>query len=778
MTSSQARVKSAPSELGRREESRLRVLVVDNDRQHRELIVRRLRNEFPTAGFIEVADREGLDRALDGGCDVVLTDYRLQWSDGLRVLRLVKEKYPHTPVVMVTETGSEEIAAEGMKSGLSDYVLKARLDRLPQIVRQEIEKARLRREHDRALEQIRISEERYRAISELSSDYAYSIRVEPGGRLQWEWVTQALQRITGYSAEDLKVDIGLSSIVHPEDAEAARVRESKLREGKPDVSEFRVLTRSGGVRWLREIARPVRDAGGRLTHILGSGQDITEHKRAEEERARRIREQMARMEAEAGERRYRMLAEAIPQIVWTARPDGSIDYLNRRWSEYTGMPAGEAQGWKWEQMVHPGDLERYQESWKRSVATGELFELEYRLRRSDGAYLWHLGRAVALKNGGGSVIKWFGSATNIDPQKRAEEALRRSDERFRLVTKATNDAIWDWDLATDTIQWNEVLETAFGHVPDSSRSKGSWRREMIHPEDREQVWNGLGRAIDAGEEIWTDEYRFRRADGSYAGVIDRGYVVHDDSGKPVRMIGAMQDNSARKGAEERLRRSNEDLQHFAYVASHDLQEPLRTIASYTQLLAKRYHGKLDADADQFIQFITGAVTRMHGLLNDLLAYSRAVDTRSEHRKELTSTEAVLQWTLMNLNAAIKDNEAVVTHDPLPPVYANQTRLVLVFQNLIGNAIKYRKKDEPPRIHVSAQQRGDEWVFSVRDNGIGIDPRYHQQVFGAFKRLHGREYPGSGIGLAISSRIIERHGGRMWVESEPDKGSTFYFTMPA
>ena len=757
----------------------MRVLVIDNNREHRELIISRLRTEFPGADFVEIARQEDLDRALSGGgCDAVLTDYPLQWSDGLRVTRLVKEKYPHTPVVMVTQAGSEEIAAEGMKSGLSDYVLKARLDRLPQIVREEIEKARLRREHDRALAQLRISEERYRAISELSSDYAYSIRIGPGGQLELEWVTQALQRITGYSQEELQGDVGLNSIVHPEDAGTARSREAKLREGKPDVSEFRVRAKSGEIRWLREIARPVRDDAGRLTHIIGSGQDITEHRRAEEERSRRIQEQMARMEAEAGERRYRMLAEAIPQIVWTARPDGSIDYFNRRWSEYTGLSFDETQGWKWEELIHPDDRERYGESWKRSVAVGELFELEYRLRRSDGEYLWHLSRAIALKNGGGDVIKWFGSATNIDPLKRAEEALRQSDERFHLVTKATNDAIWDWDLAADAIDWNEVLETAFGHVPDAPRSTASWRREMIHPEDRERVWNGFRRAIETGEKIWTDEYRFRRADGSYADVIDRGYVVHDDTGEPVRMIGALQDISGRKRAEERLRRSNEDLQHFAYVASHDLQEPLRTIASYVQLLAKRYQGKLDADADQFIQFITGAVTRVHGLINDLLAYSRAVDTRSERRMELTSTEAVLQWTLMNLNAAIKDSGAVVTHDPLPAVYADQARLVLVFQNLIGNAIKYRKKDEPPRIHVSAEQRGDEWIFSVRDNGIGIDPRYHQQVFGVFKRLHGREYPGSGIGLAISSRIIERHGGRMWVESEPDEGSTFYFTMPA
>lgn len=224
-----------------------------------------------------------------------------------------------------------------------------------------------------------------------------------------------------------------------------------------------------------------------------------------------------------------------------------------------------------------------------------------------------------------------------------------------------------------------------------------------------------------------------------------------------------------------LSRTNEELRQFAYIASHDLQEPLRTVGSYAQLLGRRYQGKLDAEADEFIRYVVDGVVRMHALLNDMLAYSRVTDVNSTPAK-LFKSESAVKTALMNLDASIKEAGAQVTHDSLPSIYADHIQIAQVFQNLIGNGLKYRR-EEPPQIHITAKRKEDQWVFCVRDNGIGIDKRYTQRIFGIFKRLHGKDLPGTGMGLAICKKIVERHGGSIWVESELGKGSDFLFTLP-
>lgn len=225
-----------------------------------------------------------------------------------------------------------------------------------------------------------------------------------------------------------------------------------------------------------------------------------------------------------------------------------------------------------------------------------------------------------------------------------------------------------------------------------------------------------------------------------------------------------------------LERSNRDLEEFAYVISHDLQEPLRIVTGYVQILEKRYGSMLDADANGLIVRIVGAVSRMKNLISDLLTYSRLAV--KGNICEDVSSENALENAHQNLKAALEESDAAITRDPLPVVKADRSQLMQLFQNLIGNAIKFRG-EKTPHIHISATPKNDEWVFSVRDNGIGIKPEYSERVFGVFQRLHTRsEYPGTGIGLAICKRVVERHGGNIWVESELGKGSTFYFTLPA
>jgi light-regulated signal transduction histidine kinase (bacteriophytochrome) len=318
----------------------------------------------------------------------------------------------------------------------------------------------------------------------------------------------------------------------------------------------------------------------------------------------------------------------------------------------------------------------------------------------------------------------------------------------------------------------------------------------VHPDDLERVREQVADYFAGRVERFELEHRLRHRDGSYRWILARAAAVRDEAGHPRRLVGANTDRTERKRLEEsiadqarelaqrnaqlarqslELERSNEELERFAYAASHDLQEPLRMVTSFTGLLAKQYEGQLDEKAQQYIHFASDGAMRMKRLIQDLLDYSRA-GARGAELAPIES-EAALADALRSLAAAIHEAGATITHDPLPTVLATASQLGQVFQNLIGNALKFRGA-ATPSIHVGATRDGETWRFSVRDNGMGVEPRHAERIFIMFQRLHTRaEYPGTGIGLALCRRIIERHHGRIWVESTPGAGATFHFTLP-
>ena len=253
-------------------------------------------------------------------------------------------------------------------------------------------------------------------------------------------------------------------------------------------------------------------------------------------------------------------------------------------------------------------------------------------------------------------------------------------------------------------------------------------------------------------------------------------ALYDEQGRVIGYAKIMSDETARKQLQDALTESNTALEQFAYAASHDLQEPLRTMRSYAQLLTIEYQGKLGAEADQFLGFIVSAAARMGSLINDLLLYARL--TTEEERPVSVALDEDLEAALTHLDGAIKESGATVTHDPMPTLPVDRGQMVRLFQNLIGNAVKYRKADEPTKVHISAEQTGADWVISIRDNGIGFDPKDASAIFQPFKRLHtAEEYPGTGVGLAICRRIVQAQGGRIWAESLLGEGTTFFFTLP-
>jgi PAS domain S-box-containing protein len=483
-----------------------------------------------------------------------------------------------------------------------------------------------------------------------------------------------------------------------------------------------------------------------------------------------------------GEERFRNLANNISQLAWMADEEGSIFWYNQRWFDYSGTTLEEMAGWGWQKVLPPDHVQRVVDKISQCFQNGEIWEDTFPLRDRDGNYRWFLSQAVPIRDSEGKVMRWFGTNTDISVRMEAERHLAQMERRYRGLLEAAPDAIVVVNPAGKIVLLNVQAEKQFGYIRDELVGQEVTNiipegfAERLIADGNRRASDELTQQIGAGIEL-----SGRRKDGTEFPIEITLSPLESADG--VLVTAAIRDITERRRSEEHLvktvwelKRSNDELQQFAYVSSHDLQEPLRMVSSYTQLLAKRYKGRLDSDADEFIAFAVDGCNRMQGLIQDLLAYSRAGTSERELRK--VPSENALQKALTNLRIMIKQSGAVVTHDALPTVRADETQLTQVFQNLVGNAIKYRRAEDP-RVHVSAARNdGNEWTFSVGDNGLGIDPQYFERIFILFQRLHGRdEFEGTGIGLAICKKIVERQGGKIWVESQPEKGSTFYFALP-
>jgi PAS domain S-box-containing protein len=363
-------------------------------------------------------------------------------------------------------------------------------------------------------------------------------------------------------------------------------------------------------------------------------------------------------------------------------------------------------------------------------------------------------------------------------RKRSEDALRQSHALLQSIAEGTTDAVFVKDLRGRYLMINSAGARFLGKSVEAVLGKDD--TELFSPETARVIMEGDRRVLEAGQPLTYEDV------GTAAGVtrtfLSTKGPYRDAQGNAVGVLGISRDISERKRAEEDLQRtaaelarSNEDLQQFAYVVSHDLQEPLRMVSGFCGLLQRRYQGRLGPDADEFIAFAVDGAARMEKLINELLTYAR-VNTRG-HAFAPADAGVVFEQAVANLAAAIQEAGAVITRDALPVVQGDETQLGQLAQNLLANAVKFRGR-EPPRVHVSAERHGAGWRFAVRDNGIGIDAADLKRVFGIFERLHPTsEYPGTGIGLAICKRIVDRHGGRIWAESALGQGSVFYFTLP-
>ena len=498
-------------------------------------------------------------------------------------------------------------------------------------------------------------------------------------------------------------------------------------------------------------------------------------------------ESLSRSAAQATQSRdwLQTTINSIGDGVITTDAQGKVSQLNVVAESLTGWKQQQAAGKPLEQVFVIRNAETglaVENPVAKALREGRIVGLanHTRLIASDGRHIPIDDSAAPIHDGGriAGVVLVFRDVTE---RKRAEERLLAANEELRRTTHLMEPVVcFVLDLQDSRIvYWNPGAADLYGFSADEALGKNGHlllKTEFPAPLDKIQA-----QLLTAG--AWDGELSHARRDGRRLTVASHWALHRGADGRPAAILEVNVDITERRRIEEKLRvanqalaRANEDLNQFAFAASHDLQEPLRMITIYSQLLLKSYRGQLDGEAATFTAVITEGTDRMLALLADLLAYTQLTgDTRGPAGS--VDLNQVFQKALENCRAAIDETAATVTSDALPAVLGEESHFLQLFQNLISNALKYRG-EVPPHIHVSAEKQNGLWRIAVKDNGVGIAPEYHKKIFGVFKRLHGRSIAGTGMGLAICQRVVERYGGRIWVESEPDHGATFYFTLPA
>lgn len=475
------------------------------------------------------------------------------------------------------------------------------------------------------------------------------------------------------------------------------------------------------------------------------------------------------------------ILESIGDAFFSVDNDWTVNYWNREAEKVLEKKRGDIIGKNLWEAYHDAIDSDFYRQYHKAKDTGKSVSFEEYYPTMDR---WFEVSAYPSEDGLSVYFK------DVTLRKKTDIRVKRANERFEKVAQATNDAIWDFDIQENTLFWGKGFETLFGYEVDGILPTLSSWTDHIHPEDKERVLESLDRFLMSDHTNWREEYRYQKRNGDFAFVIDRGLAIRNSEGEAIRMVGAITDITERKESEQQLlklnrslekyaielERSNEELEQFAFVTSHDLQEPLRMVSSFMDQLKRKYGDQLDEKAHQYIHYAIDGAKRMKRIILDLLEYSRANSPSSE--REQVDLNLLMEDYAHLRRKTLKETAAEINYDGLPTVTANPASLTQIIYNLLDNAIKYVEDDRKPKVTFNVHDRPQHWEFVIMDNGIGIDPQFFNKIFLIFQRLHNDDvYEGTGIGLSIVKKQVEHLGGKIWLKSEQGKGSTFYFTIP-
>jgi len=632
---------------------------------------------------------------------------------------------------------------------------------------------------EKALQQ---SEERLKDAQQLAR-LGYWDRDLVSNELVW---SDSLYKIFDVTKENFALSFDtFVERTHPKDQAAVSRTVRNAIANRSGFSQTYRIIRSDGVGIIHEVGQVKCDHQGFPIRIFGSAQDITERWRAQE--ALRVSEE-----------RFRGAIDNAPFPAVVFSEEGRFIAVNKAWREISGYGKEKLRTVDdWLQVAYTpksAELVRAQIA-PLFEGQGRKHNGEIKIRTANGEIrIWDFySTSLGADLDGQALVLTM--AIDITVERRAREALTASEERFRVVAEVSNDAIWDRHLDSDHIYWSNGFTKLFGYECHELYTPVTLWQENIHPEDKARVEASLTSALESSTEKWEMEYRFLHADRSIKFVNDRGVIFRDGNGKPLRMIGGMSDITARKIAEnslnalnvelearvaqrtEDLQIANKELEAFSYSVSHDLRAPLRAIDGFSRVILEDYMDQLSAEAIRYFDLICSNAQQMGQLIDDLLAFSRlGKHTLSEQE---VAMDDVLNESIQALTADLEHRDITFHRQDLGRVQVDPILFRQVWINLVGNAVKYTRNKAAASIEIGVDYSPEqEQIFWVRDNGVGFDDRYVHKLFTPFQRLHRAEdYEGTGIGLAIVQRIVERHGGRVWAEGKLDQGATFYFSLP-